>query len=81
MMVYCVSKNGDHDHIRQVYLGTSIIEAVDSIGEFEKYRRPKTKYPKRPQLYSSIPTDIERKMVAFFMNDGRWYSIVKFDLY
>lgn len=85
MRVYCTSKNRGpswaEDPITMLYLGTSMHEAEQAVGDFKKYKKSKDKFPiNYPNSYSAIPATMEREMIQYFMADGWWFSIVMFDL-
>ena len=81
--VFATTKNSgpswSSDPLTLVYLGTSLDDAQEAVGDFRKYRREV--FPERsPEIYSAIPRAIEREWVDYYMADGWWYSIVSFDL-
>lgn len=83
MIVYAVSKNTgpswQSDPVHLVYLGTSVKEAEEAVGNFQKYA--KTEFPKTyPEAYSALPRTLEREMIQYFVADGWWYSIEMFKL-
>jgi hypothetical protein len=64
-----------------LYLGTSIEEAQNAIGDFSKYEQEEKDFPKKfLDIYSALPRKIEREIVQYFSADGWWYSIVAFNL-
>jgi hypothetical protein len=85
MLIYATTKNSGpswhSDPIRLVYLGTSLDDARNAVGEFQQYECPASYwYVKYPETYSAIPASIERELVTFCMADGWWYTVVKFNL-
>jgi hypothetical protein len=86
MIVYCTSKNSgpswQSDPVTMVYLGTSIVEALKAVGRFARYQKSEDNFPAKEHiyLYSSLPRDIEFKLVNYYMADGWWYSVVSFEL-
>jgi hypothetical protein len=64
-----------------LYLGTSVSEAEQAVGDFDKYAVGESRFPQNfPNAYSAIPATMERELIQFFTVDGWWYSIVMFDL-
>lgn len=85
MKVYCTSHNSGpswhSDSVYITYIGTSIEKAEEVIGDFIRYEKDKTEFPINfPKIYSGLPKDIEWEMIAYYMADGWWYSIVMFEL-
>jgi len=83
MWVYCTSKNKgpswNDDPVRMMYVGTSVKDAEAAVGDFSKYQKDEKDFPKNyPELYSALPLDFEREMIQFYMADGWWYSIERF---
>ena len=80
MEVYCTSKNSGpsygSDPVSLKYIGSSLDEAIEAVGNFARYETtfPVTVYP---DMYSAIPSYLEREIVKFYLADGWWYSIVK----
>lgn len=85
MRIYCVSKNTgpsyQSDPVRIVYLGTSISEAEEAVGNMSKYQREPSQFPTNyPELYTGLPKNIEYEMIQYYAADGWWVSIVMFTL-
>lgn len=78
MEIYVTSKNSGpswhSDPVFLIYIGTSLEEAVDAVGDFKRYERDP--FPTK-SFYSALPKDIEREMVHYYAADGWWYSVEK----
>lgn len=85
MIVYATSKNSGptwagSDPVTLVYLGTSLEDAKKAVGDFAKYHRDKF-IPAFSVSYSAIPRSVvDREIIEYYMADGWWYTIVKFEL-
>lgn len=82
MELYCVSTNstqpwGFERHM--AYLGTSLEEALKTVGKFVEYEAkfPLTQYP---SVYSVLPLSIPREYLKYYEADGRWMSIARFTI-
>lgn len=86
MRVYCTSMNNGPDYssaskVTMLYLGTTLHEAEEAVGDFKKYIQSEADFPKNfSNSYSAIPATMDREMVKFYSADGWWRSIVMFDL-
>ena len=89
MLIYAVSKNtgpsmSSPDPVHLLYLGTSVREAEDVVGDFQKYAKLEREggFPTvvSRHIYSALPRGLDREMIQFFMADGWWYSIEMFEL-
>lgn len=86
MWIYVTSKNTgpsmslpDPTHL--LYLGTSVKDAEEAVGDFQKYAKHPTEFPKSfPESYSALPRKMKREMIQYFMADGWWYSIERFEV-
>ena len=82
MDVYCTSKNSNPslfglDPTVVVYIGTSLEEAIASVGTVIRYEKPIDK----SYIPSALPRRVEPKPVRFYTDNGWWYSIVKIQLF
>ena len=82
MDIYVTSKNSGpswvSDPLSVVYMGTSLDDAKEAVGEFQRYKQDfDAHHFLFPEIYSAIPGNLEREMVVFYSADGWWYSIVK----
>lgn len=84
MRVYCTSRNTgpswSSDPVHMVYLGTSVKEAEEAVGDFSKYQKEEFPNTQTMKSYCALPRHIEFEMIQFYMADGWWYSIVMFEL-
>jgi hypothetical protein len=83
MEVYCTTKNSGpstvHEDYYMIYLGTDLKEAIEVVGDFQRYERGEKFFPKS-QFFTALPYAIEFEMVRYYMADGWWYTVVKFEL-
>ena len=81
MDVYCTSSNTGpsyfSDHIHMRYLGTSLEDAISAVGDFQRYEK---EIQSTRHLYSALPISMTWEPVKYYMADGWWYTIVKFEL-
>lgn len=83
MELFCTSKNTGpswgQDPLYMMYLGSSLEDARNAVEEaFRRYEVTPDKFPTRyPKIWSAIPANMDRDVVAFYSADGWWYSIVK----
>lgn len=79
MIIYATSKNTGpsytSDPIRLVYLGTSVKEAEEAVGNFDRYAKEAKDFPSTKGWYSALPQGLDREMIQYFAADGWWYSI------
>lgn len=86
MQLFCVTKNSGPsmtiDHLRMLYLGPSLEKAYDAVGDFRRYQVDIGRYTKYPKdsMWSALPKVIDWMMVSFYMADGWWMSVVRFDV-
>lgn len=82
MYIYVTSKNTgpswQSDPLHVVYMGVSVKEAEDAVGEFSRYQKPLPSDQQRP-FYSALPKTLDKEMIQFYMADGWWYSIERID--
>lgn len=85
--IYATSKNTGptwtgSDPVTLVYLGTSVEEAEVAVGNFTRYAKTEDKFPVNfLHIYSAIPRNyVEWELIQYYMADGWWYSIVRFQL-
>jgi len=87
MIIYAVSRNDwapRNDIVLLVYLGTSVKNAEESVGNSLRYAKIEREggFPTivSRKLYSALPQEIDREMIQFFMHGGQWHSIEMFEL-
>ena len=87
MLIYSVSKNcglGENRHACLAYLGTSVREAEDVVGDFQKFAKLERQGGFPPivnrKQFSALPKELDREMIQFFIYSFRWYSIEMFEL-
>lgn len=83
MEIYCTSKNtgpltAGPDPIHMLYLGTSEDDAIAAVGTFVKYEKPESPGFWQTALLASVDG---QELAHWYMADGWWYSIVKFELF
>lgn len=86
MKVFCASMNGGPSYpavsnITMLYLGTSEHEAVKAAEEVGLLERFSESFPNPQEQYSAIPATLDREIIKWYFVDGRWASVVMFDLY
>lgn len=82
MDIYFTSKNTGptwgSDPVHLVYVGESLSDAIDAVGDFARYEKSEyiatTRYP---EVFTALPREAVYKYVKYYMADGWWYSIVK----
>lgn len=85
MKLYVTTKNSgpswSYDPLTIVYLGLSVDDAIQAVPEdFRQYRRDDyLDGSLHKELFSAIPRSTSRSLVAFYIADGWWYSVVEVD--
>lgn len=84
MELFCVTKNSgpswSKDPLTLVYLGTSLEEAIETVGTFSHYEVDvdQWKFDRLyPDMFTILPEKVAREFVKMYMADGWWISIVK----
>lgn len=84
MLVYCTSKNTgpswQSDPITIVYLGPVLRDAIEAVGDFQKYSREELPITEFKNGKSALPRMIDFEFVNYYMADGWWYTIVSFEI-
>lgn len=82
--IYCTSKNSGptwgKDPLLMLYLGTSVKDAEEAVGDFSRYQVEEDRFPRDPNYYTALSYNLEKEIIQFYMADGWWYSIFRFKL-
>lgn len=86
MELYCAVKNTGPtwtgpDPTYMLYLGTSLEEAILAVGDFVKYEKPiHPNQLEHKHVYSALPKDIDFTIERYYMADGWWRTVLKFEI-